>query len=70
MTLLVCDDVSFGELDKHFNEEASGAKLNRLNSVGLWLGQWANQMGRPLEIKWQTSEIKILGLLCCPSYYD
>ncbi|XP_062516824.1 uncharacterized protein LOC134192145 [Corticium candelabrum] len=72
MTSFVCDDVSFGELDKQLSlyEEASGAKLNRLKSVGLWLGQCANRTDSPLEIKWQTTKLKIIGLFYCPSYYD
>ena len=53
MTLFVCDDVCFGELDKQLSlyEEASGAKLNLLKSVGLWLGQWNNRTDSPLKIK-------------------
>jgi hypothetical protein len=41
-------------------ERASGAKLNRGKSKGLWLGAWKDRRDTPFGIKWIT-ELSLLG---------
>ena len=41
---------------------ASGAKLNRDKSSGLWLGSWKNSKEKPFNLKWSNS-LKICGIL-------
>ena len=41
-------------------ERASGAKLNRGKSKGLWLGAWKDWQDTPFGIKW-VKELSLLG---------
>ena len=41
-------------------ERASGAKLNRGKSKGLWLGAWKDRQDTPFGIKW-VKELSLLG---------
>ena len=40
---------------------ASGAKLNRTKSKGLWLGRWRQRLDSPGGLMWSDSTIKIVG---------
>ena len=40
---------------------ASGAKLNRTKSKGLWLGRWRQRSDSPGGLMWSDSTIKIVG---------
>ena len=40
---------------------ASGAKLNRTKSKGLWLGRWRQRSDSPGGLMWSNSTIKIVG---------
>ena len=71
MTVFLTTETSFQALNDELTvyNSASGAHLNREKSVGLWLGKWKRQEN-PLQIKWTTTAIKILGLTFSPSYYE
>ena len=40
---------------------ASGAKLNRTKSKGLWLGRWRQRSDSPGGLMWSDSAIQIVG---------
>ena len=42
---------------------ASGAKLNRSKSKGLWLGAWSGRSNPPVALDWSSAKLKILGVL-------
>ena len=42
-------------------EAASGAKLNRSKSKGLWLGAWSGRSNPPVALDWSYAKLKILG---------
>ena len=48
------------ELEKF--EVASGSKLNRNRTNGLWISGWKSRQDSPLDIKWTTKSIKIFGI--------
>ena len=43
-------------------EAASGAKLNRSKSKGLWLGAWSGRSDPPVALDWSSDKLKILGV--------
>ena len=43
-------------------EAASGAKLNRSKSKGLWLGAWSGRSNPPVALDWSYAKLKILGV--------
>ena len=43
-------------------ESASGSKLNAEKSEGLWIGSARDSPERPVDIRWQQSQLKILGV--------
>ena len=43
-------------------EKASGAKINKDKSEGLWLGSFKNGLDSPLCFSWKKKSLKILGL--------
>lgn len=71
ITVFLTTEASFHALNDELEiyQSASNARLNRDKSVGKWLGKWKRQEN-PLQIQWSTTQIKILGLLFSPSYYD
>ena len=51
-------------------EAASGAKLNRLKSKGLWLGAWSGRSNPPVVLNWSSDKLKILGVFIGQGYLD
>ena len=43
-------------------EKASGSKLNRGKSKGLWLGSWRGRTDSPVDLDWSSSKLKVLGV--------
>ena len=62
-TLILSDDKSIirsFQLVRRY-EHASGAKLNRQKSYGVYLGKWRNKTSGPVNINWSESA-KIVGI--------
>ena len=64
----VCSDASlralFGLFAKY--ERASGARLNQGKCQGLLLGPWRNRTSFPVDLKWKSSYIEVLGARISP----
>jgi hypothetical protein len=62
-TLIVLGEEDAKEVFKYFKifEKASGLKLNKLKTEGLWLGSYSKNSSKPFGIKW-PSVVKILGI--------
>ena len=64
----VCSDVSlhalFGLFAKY--ERASGARLNQGKCCGLLLGPWRTRASLPVDLKWTSSYIEVLGARISP----
>jgi len=43
-------------------EKASGSKLNRGKSKGLWLGSWRGRLDPPVDLDWSSFKLKVLGV--------
>ena len=43
-------------------EKASGSKLNRSKSKGLWLGSWRGRTDPPVDLDWSSVKLKVLGV--------
>ena len=43
-------------------EKASGSKLNRAKSKGLWLGSWRGRLNPPVDLDWSSFKLKVLGV--------
>ena len=43
-------------------EKASGSKLNRSKSKGLWLGSWRGRSDPPVDLDWSSFKLKVLGV--------
>ena len=43
-------------------ERASGAHLNQGKCQGLLLGPWCNRTSLPVDLKWKSSYIEVLGV--------
>ena len=43
-------------------EKASGSKLNRGKSKGLWLGSWRGRLDTPVDLDWSSFKLKVLGV--------
>ena len=43
-------------------EKASGSKLNRSKSKGLWLGSWRGRTNPPRTLDWSSAKLKVLGV--------
>jgi len=43
-------------------EQASGSKLNKSKSKGLWLGGWSGRLDPPVALDWSSVKIKALGV--------
>ena len=51
-------------------EKASGSKLNLDKSEGMWFGSMAGRTDGPVNIKWRTDFIKVLGIFFTMSNCD
>ena len=69
-TVLVCSDFSLMALFQLFAsyERASGARINLSKCSGLLLGPWRSRdpVSMPIQIKWSTDSIRVLGSLIHP----
>ena len=63
-TLLLQGNQSSLAIENHIAnyEKASGAKINKDKSEGLWLGSFKNRPDSPLGFNWKKKTLKILGL--------
>ena len=43
-------------------EKASGCKLNRSKSKGLWHGSWRGRTDPPVDLDWSSVKLKVLGV--------
>ena len=41
---------------------ATNSKINKDKTEALWLGNWKDRIDRPLNLKWTTGEVKMLGV--------
>ena len=48
---------------------ASGAKINKDKSCGMWLGQWCGNRDRPVDIEWLSDIRKYYGIYLGNSDY-
>jgi len=46
----------------HLYGKASGAKLNKMKTKGIWLGKWKSRSDHPFGISW-IDKIKIVGIM-------
>lgn len=71
-TCFVSNTEGFTALDEELQlyGSASGARLNRTKSKGLWLGSWQTRQDTPLHIDWALQSIKILGLTFTRTYFN
>ena len=46
----------------HIFEKGSGSKLNLDKTEGMWFGSMAGRTDGPVNIKWRTDFIKVLGI--------
>ena len=51
-------------------EKGSGSKLNLGKTEGMWFGSMAGGEDGPVDIKWRTDFIKVLGIFCTTSSRD
>jgi len=68
----LADDTTFFNADLVSLEKAlklvddfgklAGLSLNVKKTKAIWLGRWANNKNRPLNIKWFHGPVKILGI--------
>ena len=54
----------------HISEKGSGSKLNLNKTVGMWFGSMAGRTDGPVNIKWRTDFIKVLGIFFTMSNSD
>ena len=52
------------------SEKGSGSKLNLDKTVGMWFGTMAGRTDGPVNIKWRTDFIKVLGIFFTMSNCD
>lgn len=64
VTLFLSSNESFTALNHELTmfELATGSKINRQKSKGLWLGEWSQRRDKPLNITWTKIGIRILGI--------
>ena len=61
--ILTSDDAIRASFDVYSCfESASGSKLNRSKSKGLWLGGWSGRSDPPVVLDWNSVKIKALGV--------
>jgi hypothetical protein len=63
-TVFVGHDQDFDRLNVILQsfQRASGLKINKDKSVGLFLGPWKTRTDQPMDITWTSNSIKILGI--------
>ena len=63
-TLLLSTDDSIKAVFDIYSlfEKASGSRLNKSKSKGLWLGSWVGRADPPVALDWSPSKLKILGI--------
>ena len=54
----------------HIFEKGSGSKLNLDKTEGMWFGSMAGRTDNPVNIKWRTDFIKVLGIFFTMSNCD
>ena len=47
-------------------ERGSGDQLNRSKCMGLWLRSWNGRTDSPLDMKWTSEMVKVLGVFVSP----
>ena len=58
---LSSDDAIKASLETYdLYERASGSKLNRSKSKGLWLGGWRGRLDPPVDLDWSSIKLKVL----------
>ena len=64
-SLILSSDDSIKAAFETYNlyEKASGSKLNRAKSKGLWLATWRGQSDPPVDLEWLSVKLKVLGVL-------
>ena len=62
-TLLCTDDDEISTVFSIYEdyEKASGAKINKEKSKGLWTGSWKGRSDPPIELQWNSDNIPCLG---------
>ena len=61
--ILSSDDAIKASLETYdLYERASGSKLNRGKSKGLWLGSWRGRLDPPVDLDWSSIKLKVLGV--------
>ena len=63
-SLILSSDDPFKAAFENYDllEKASGSKLNRGKSKGLWLGNRSDHSDPPVDIDWSSFKLKILGV--------
>ena len=63
-SLILSSDDSIKAALETYNlyERASGSKLNRDKSKGLWLGSWRGRTDPPVDLDWSSAKLKVLGV--------
>ena len=64
-TNLSCADIiSVEKALNIFNDfgRIGGLQLNMKKTKAIWLGKWANNKTKPLDMKWMHTPVKILGI--------
>ena len=62
--ILSSDDAIKASLETYdLYERASGSKLNRSKSKGLWLGGWRGRFDPPVDLDWSSIKLKVLAVL-------
>ena len=54
----------------HIYEKGSGSRLNLGKTEGMWFGSMASRRDGPVNIKWRTDYIKVLGIFFTTSRRD
>ena len=64
MSLILSSDDSIKAALETYDsyEKASGSKLNRGKSKGLWLGSWRGCLDPPVDLDWSSLKLKVLGV--------
>ena len=70
--LTLADDFSVSKAFEiiHIYEKGSGSKLNLGRTEGMWFGSMAGRRDGPVDIKWRTDYIKVLGIFFTTSRRD
>ena len=63
-TIAITQNKCWKEVIKELNlyESATGAKINKKKTFGLWTGNWKNRSDKPMGISWTSGNVKALGI--------